>query len=1495
MIKLVVLKFIQGNFEQGFSVILEIGNNNSCPTTVIQGCLPPMPEMIQYYKNWQLAYRQLALPFRGLERKKAQVTNISTTQDCRKLALILGNSLNIWLDSETFRPVKEGFLKYINPDEEIRLIIQTENIQLRQLPWHLWKIIEDYRQAEISFSPLEYQQLIIAPPQNHQQRVKILVILGESPDIQVGKDLEFLQQKLPDAEILPLINPQVEQLSSELWQQTWDILFFAGHSSSDFIDGQGRFYLNQSQSLTINELKFALKNAIANGLRLAIFNSCDGLHLAKQLEDVRLPASIVMQERIADEAAQKFLEYFLTPFREGKSLHLCVREARKRLHSLDKYPCASWLPVICSYPAADNISWQKLGGIPPCPYKGLSAFQAEDASVFYGREALINKLIEAVKYKKLVAVVGASGSGKSSAVFAGLIPRLREQITLEFPLKIACFRPGNSPFDALATALLSVNLTALSAQQLQQYPDVLSQAIDGHRLLLVADQFEELYTLVSEAERLLFLDTLLTAVNSVPGLTLVLTLRADFCGRVLEYEPLAKALQQYPPELIIPMNRQELQAAIALPAQKRGVSLQSGLVECIINDIHQQPGKLPLLEFALTQLWSKQQHGILSLEAYQEIGGVEKALTNHAQKIYTQLDRVERKRAEQIFIQLVQPGEGTEDTRRIATKADVGDNWDLVAQLASARLVVTGERKGGETVEIAHETLINNWGELQRWMQQNRDFRSWQERLRMAMVQWDKSNQDQEALLRGFLLVEAEDWLQRRQAELSYDEQNFIQTSINQRNTEQQEKEQQRQARIAALTSGLILAIGLAGIACWQWQRAELQKQLIEITAINTFSENLLLAGKEFDSLLESLKAAKLIQKFNANPDTSIQVATVLQQALYKVRESNRLEAHSDRVMSVSWSADGEHLVSAGFDRVAKIWRKDGTLVNTLLGHTDTVFDVAFSPDGQLIATASFDRTVKIWSLNGTLIRTITGHNHSVLGVAWAPDGKKIATASEDKTVKLWNLDGALIHTFVGHTDTVFNVTFSPDGNIIASAGWDNTAKLWKLDGTLLQTLTGHTDQVDSVAFSPDGNLIATASADEDKTIKLWQRNTSLNNPQYQQIKTFIAHNDTIYHLKFSPNGNILASGSKDGTVKLWDTKGKLQQTFTGHTNSVNSISFSPDGQSIASASTDGTVRTWSITGAVPVILQAVGKPLLDINFSPSGQQIITTEQQGKIRLWQPDGQQQLEFGEEQTYISAAFSPDNVTIATAAKDNTVKIWSRDGSLIQSLHGHTARVFDIFFSPDNDLIATASADSTVKIWRRNGVLVTTIPAHDREVLAVAWSPDGKILASGGSDRTVKLWNLQGELLQTITGHSDRVMNIAWSLDGQIIASASQDQTIKLWSLDGSLLHTLTGHTDIVNSVAFSPDNQFIVSASEDSAVKLWSLNGSLLATLRGHKGGINSVDFSPDGKTIASAGNDGIAILWSLDLKNLTARGCDWVRNYLQNNPQGKAKQHLCDI
>ncbi|MBC6476814.1 MAG: trypsin-like peptidase domain-containing protein [Hormoscilla sp. GM7CHS1pb] len=379
-------------------------------------------------------------------------------------------------------------------------------------------------------------------------------------------------------------------------------------------------------------------------------------------------------------------------------------------------------------------AWDKLEKrtTPACPYRGLSAFREEDAEFFFGREEFTQQMMTAVERQQLVAVIGPSGSGKSSVVFAGLIPQLRQQQEW----LISDFRPTTHPFEELAAALVYLRepeeskvkrdidagmlWSALQKGELT-VRTVVSRILEDNsstHLLLVADQFEQLYTLCEDIQkRRLFLEQLLEAVNHLPNFTLVLTLRADFLGYALSYRPLADALQNGDVKLG-PMNRQELQEAIESPAQKLGVSIEPGLTERILEDVEKSPGNLPLLEFALTLLWKKQSNGHLTHQAYQEIGGVEQALANYAEELYGKLTETDKQKAQRLFIQLVHPGKGTEDTRQIATRHEVGeDNWDLVTRtkgLADARLVVTGHNEvtNEETVEVIHEALIREWETL---------------------------------------------------------------------------------------------------------------------------------------------------------------------------------------------------------------------------------------------------------------------------------------------------------------------------------------------------------------------------------------------------------------------------------------------------------------------------------------------------------------------------------------------------------------------------------------------------------------------------------------------------------------------------------------------------------------------------------------------------------------------------------------------------------------
>ncbi|MEH2261769.1 CHASE2 domain-containing protein [Nostoc sp.] len=355
--KLVVLKFGEGSFEQGFAVTLQISEEQERATTEITGKLPSFPEMPLYYSHWQSSYRQIGNRYR-LHADKMQVTNVSMIQDCENTSHILRARFNTWLRAEEFRPLREKWLERLLSTEEVRVILQTENSQLQLLPWHLWDLLERYPKAEIALSSPSYDR--IHKPRTLNPLVNILAIVGNSQGIDTQADRALLQQ-CRNADVSFLVEPQRKELTELLWGKNWDILFFAGHSSSNKNGESGRIYLNKTDSLTIGELKYALRKAIENGLQLAIFNSCDGLGLARELADLQIPQMIVMREPIPDQVAKEFLKYFLQGFAGGESLYQAVRQARERLQGLeDRFPCATWLPMICQNPAQTPPTWDKL-------------------------------------------------------------------------------------------------------------------------------------------------------------------------------------------------------------------------------------------------------------------------------------------------------------------------------------------------------------------------------------------------------------------------------------------------------------------------------------------------------------------------------------------------------------------------------------------------------------------------------------------------------------------------------------------------------------------------------------------------------------------------------------------------------------------------------------------------------------------------------------------------------------------------------------------------------------------------------------------------------------------------------------------------------------------------------------------------------------------------------------------------------------------------------
>ncbi|HEY5731513.1 MAG TPA: helix-turn-helix domain-containing protein, partial [Anaerolineales bacterium] len=770
-------------------------------------------------------------------------------------------------------------------------------------------------------------------------------------------------------------------------------------------------------------------------------------------------------------------------------------------------------------------------GLPP--YRGLLFFDESNAELFFGREKLTAHIMDRVtdlvidSHSRLLTVVGASGSGKSSLIRAGLAVALKQK-----GWDVIIFTPGDSPLRALEM-LLEEN-----------------QA-DGRSepLLILVDQFEEIFTLCrDESERVEFIQRLLElASEPSKRISVVIALRADFYSHCAQYPSLrlAVAAEQ---EYIGQMTVDELRRAVEEPAKQNGWEFEHSLVDVLLNDIGAQgtsqpePGALPLLSHALLATWERRRGRTMTLDGYRASGGVRGAIAETAESLFTdQLNQSQQDMARDVFLRLTELGEGTEDTRRRAALNELVRQTDEAAQLravldmlAGARLITLNE----DSAEVAHEALIREWQRLHEWLTQDRDGLLLHRHLTESARGWEMRGHDSSELYRGARLAQAREWASVNEGRLNPSEQSFLAASIEQEEHDAQEREAQRQReldaayqlaatqsqaakqlsrRAAFLTGAFILSVLLIGVSGYFWIQAKnngLKAQSRELAAaaiINLDSDperSILLA-------LEAVSAADTLEAENALH------RSVLASRVRKVLQDDA------EVWSVAYSPNGKRIATTNWNNAAKVWdAESGQLLMTLIGHTESVNGVAFSPDGKLLATASDDGTAKIWDANaGKEILTLSGHNGPVHDISFSPDGKHLSSASDDGTAKVWNVKtGEEELIFSGHGDTVFDVAFSPDGELVATSGLDEYVRLWdaSTENEILALPFEGGDQLRGLAFSPDGGRIAVTST-QSPYGRVWDSSTG-----EVLMNGFPGHRDALVDIAFSPDEKYIATASSD-------------------------------------------------------------------------------------------------------------------------------------------------------------------------------------------------------------------------------------------------------------------------------------------------------------------------------------------------------------------------------
>jgi WD40 repeat protein/DNA-binding SARP family transcriptional activator len=1239
----------------------------------------------------------------------------------------------------------------------------------------------------------------------------------------------------------------------------------------------------------------------SEGVPLRIHRAAGEWARAEAAERLAATAGHAADDRTELRAAQAAIA--------GGVVDLQTASERTRLYAVEEPPDPSELEI--------------------CPFRGLAPFDAAHAEYFFGRERLVAELVARLVGSTLLAVVGPSGSGKSSAVRAGLLPALAGGVVPGSERwRRAVMRPGARPLAELSRTLARTVPEAGREDAAPWIADALDRLEPGERLVLLIDQFEEAFVACRDrTECEAFLDALAEGAGDPDErLVVVLAIRADFYGRCAEHAELS-TLVSANQVLVGPMRRDELRRAIELPARRAGLRVEQRLVSALVGDVAGEPGGLPLLSAALVELWQHRDGRTLRHRAYGQSGGVKGAVARLAEDAYQRLSEDERRRARPMLLRLA--GADEEQAEAFVRRRVSLDELELerapdaaraLSVLTEARLLTADE----DTVEVAHESLLSEWPRLRGWLEADAEGRRLHQHLIGAAREWRDSERDPAELYRGARLAAALDWAAQHDTELNELEREFLDES---QLASEREAERQRRAvrrlRTSLVGVGVLLAAAVvAGVI------AISERQGAQEAATVADAERLGAEALNEDRFADALGLANA----GVALDDSVTTRSNLLSTLLRSPAALGVLKVGVDPSSIALSPDGRTLAVAKLDGTVLLF---DTETRELLGDHDApgpVWSVAFDPGGDSLAIAGgdgaelFEGYLAILDAHTAQVRSSASLGRHPAApapglqyfetAAYAPDGRSLVVTYSGGDVnrslplfmRRYDADSAAP---LGRAVRVANRSvstaplMSPDGILFASSD----RATYAIDAETLRVVRRYPfGSSFSSGISPDGTTLAIAGTDGGLRV---------HDLETGRVRTLAAPGGPDAHEgvgSFSPDGRTLATSGDNGIVNLWDVRqGVKIETLEGHSGEGSGQVFSPDGRTLYTAAGDSTVMIWDVAGdrrlgspfrtGLRTIPEDAFPPAFAL--SPDGTTLAVARLDGRVDLIDAETLRRIggfEAFHDTLANAIEYSPDGGRLAVGGGRGLVGLWDAESgerlgplldaprrgpcadpsSLFGIPHCFEATVQNaLAFSPDG-LLAVASVGGQLRVWdpgqREPIAPPVELPPF---VLGLAFSPDGSQLAipfgynNPGPDGVEVLDVASGERVTRLRTEAE-VRSVAFSPDGRLLASGHVDATALVWATDDwrQVGSPLPVDHRFVLGLAFSPDSRTLAASNEDGTVALWDVESQspIGAALPGPVDWVTA-RFAPDGGHLYAVHEHGRALRWEVDPAAWRSRAC----------------------